>query len=246
MNSRRLFVVSVPAIAIIAIFVFVAWKVMAPPETVPVDSIAEKPYYQNPALLKRAWDLPVARRYKTDFQYQINAAFCGPATLINLLASLGDKGEYTQETIFEKSGVGYWKARILGLTLDEMAQLIQDNRPDLQVTVLRDLTLAEFRKLLPQTNDTRYRYLINFQRAPLFGVVVGHHSPIGGYLADQDLVFVLDVLSDYQPFLVPSERLFEAMNTVDSETKKKRGLLRVEMPQTSELHAGTEVKVSAW
>jgi len=61
----------------------------------------------------------------------------------------------------------------------------------------------------------------------LFGVKIGHHSPIGGYLTERDLVFVLDVLERYQPFLAPSQRLYEAMDTVDRETGKKRGLLLV-------------------
>jgi len=33
----------------------------------------------------------------------------------------------------------------------------------------------------------------NFNRAQIFGAGVGHHSPIGGYLEAEDLVFVLDV-----------------------------------------------------
>ena len=64
--------------------------------------------------------------------------------------------------------------------------------------------------------------------APLFGRGGGHHSPIGGYLPDPDLVLVLDVNGSYKPWLVKSERLFEAMNTVDSSTGRKRGLIRIE------------------
>lgn len=57
-------------------------------------------------------------------------------------------------------------------------------------------------------------------------LVFGHHSSIGGYLEAEDLVFVLDVNSNYQPWLVERKRLFAAVNTYDGD--KKRGLLLIE------------------
>jgi hypothetical protein len=195
------------------------------PAPVPADSIARAAYYQDPALLERAWQLPVARTYPNPIEYQINGAFCGPAAAVNLLRSVG-VGRRDQESLFDKADVSRWKARFMGLTLDELAGLIRANgAPD--VTVLRDLSPEEFRAHLRRANDPAYRYLVNFDRRPLFGVSIGHHSPLGGYLADSDLVFVLDVLDEYKPFLVPADRLYAAMDTPDSETGKKRGLLLV-------------------
>jgi len=68
----------------------------------------------------------------------------------------------------------------------------------------------------------------NFTRGPLFGTGGGHHSPIAGYLGDEDLVLVLDVNDKYGPWLVKAERLYDAMNTVDTGARKKRGLLLIE------------------
>lgn len=206
-------------------FLLAATLVACDSATAPVDSIATAPYYQNQALLERAWRLPVAQTYKNGFEYQDNWAFCGPATVVNLFRSLKIE-RFTQDSLFDRATVGYWKARFLGLTLDELAALVRDNA-GLEVAVIRDVSLEGFRELMRGANDPRFRYLINFDRRPLFGVRVGHHSPVGGYLRDSDLVFVLDVLADYRPFLVPVDRLYEAMDTVDSETGKKRGLLRV-------------------
>jgi hypothetical protein len=50
------------------------------------------------------------------------------------------------------------------------------------------------------------------------------------------------VLDQYQPFLAPADRLYEAMNTVDPETRKKRGLLLVEATPPSTV--STQVQTS--
>lgn len=60
---------------------------------------------------------------------------------------------------------------------------------------------------------------------PLFGRGGGHHSPLGGYLEEEDLAFVLDVNAGYGPWLVSAQRLFDAMNTGGVVT---RGLARFE------------------
>jgi hypothetical protein len=91
--------------------------------------------------------------------------------------------------------------------------------------VLRDLDLAEIRGHLRLTNDTSRRYVVNFARDPLFGEGHGHHSPIAGYLVDHDLVLVLDVSESYRPWLVTSQRRYEAMDTFDTATSKERGLI---------------------
>ena len=75
------------------------------------------------------------------------------------------------------------------------------------------------------------RYIINFHRGPLWGSGHGHFSPILGYLEAEDLVFVGDVNGDFQPFLVPTARLYEAMDTIDSDGNLKRGMLLIDVSQ---------------
>ena len=41
-------------------------------------------------------------------------------------------------------------------------------------------------------------------------------------------MLVLDVNEKYGPWLAKSERLYEAMNTLDTVAQKKRGLLLIE------------------
>ena len=112
------------------------------------------------------------------------------------------------------------------LNLDALARIA--NRAGLRATALRDLTLEQFRAELRKTNDPSLRYTINFTRQPLFGRGGGHHSPVGGYVEDLDLVFVLDVNERFRPWLVPSARLFAAIDTTDPDSGKKRGLAVVE------------------
>jgi len=192
-------------------------------DSAPVVPITADPRYQDAAMLETAWALPVARTYRQTFEYQVNPMFCGPATAVNALKSVGIS-QYQQSTVFEKSSIKYMKAMTAGLTLDEMATLVHDSS-GWNVTALHDLTLAQFREHLKRSNDPLVRYTINFHRKPLYGYSGGHHSPIGGYLEKEDLVFVLDVYDPFKPFLVSSARLYEAMNTMDDESGKTRGLL---------------------
>jgi hypothetical protein len=192
-----------------------------------VSSIERAPEYKDAALLQRAFELPVAGLYqKGGFEYQRNGGFCGPASAVGLAHSLGTPAD--QSHILNDSGVRtVFGVPFGGLTLDELAQLVE-KKLGRKVTVLRDLDLAHFREEMTHANDPSRRYLVNFTRGPLFGRGGGHHSPIGGYLADQDLVLVLDVNARYKPWLVKTERLFEAVDTIDKQSHKKRGLLLIE------------------
>ena len=191
-----------------------------------VDSIKDTQEYQDPALLQRAWGLRVASRYERDIDYQRNPSVCGPTSLVNVLHSFELPGD--QEQVLQGTGLttvlGFLPQ---GITLDQLAAVARQ-KLNKKVSVLRDLDLVSFREQMRHANDPARRYVINFSRGPLFGAGGGHHSPIAGYLADQDLVLVLDVNRKYGPWLVKSARLYDAMNTVDTGSQKKRGLLLIE------------------
>ena len=121
----------------------------------------------------------------------------------------------------------------MGLTLDEVAELAVQTTETEEVQVLRDLSPAAFRQHLRQSNDPSRRYLVNFTRKAIFGAGGGHHSPLGGYLEEEDLVLVLDVNRDFGPWLVERERLFRAIDTVDDSSGKKRGLDLVQRPPSA-------------
>lgn len=192
-----------------------------------VVSIEKDARYKDTALLAKAFMLPVAAAYqKGGLDYQRNPSFCGPTTAVDVERSFGtaiDQAHILDGTRVHTTFGVVWG----GLTLDEEAEMLLE-KTHRKVTVLRDLDLASFRAELAHANDPARRYTVNFSRGPLFGRGGGHHSPVGAYLAAEDLVLVLDVNNHFQPWLVTSERLWQAVNTVDKASGKKRGLLLIQ------------------
>jgi Phytochelatin synthase len=177
-----------------------------------------------PELVERAWRLPVAATFSRQVVWQSNGSRCGPAAVANAYRSLGEAA-ITENEVLAGTGRCWTGVCIAGLTLDELADVARANTSR-KITVLRDLSEEQFREHLRRSNDPGRRYIVNFSRERIFGAGVGHHSPIGGYLESEDLVFILDVNRDYQPWLVERTRLFAAVNTLDGD--KKRGLLLIE------------------
>jgi len=204
-----------------------------------VPSIKETPAYQDSALLERAWALPAAAAYGERVDFQENGSVCGPTSVVNILRSLGQPT--TIDAVLEDTGYCWTGYCIPGLTLDELAEIARAQGVD-EVTLHRDLSFDEFQEHLRASNDPELRYIINFHRGPLFAGGGGHHSPIGGYLEEQDLVLVLDVNEGYKPWIVAADRLFAAMDTVDGGSGEKRGLLRFRgaPPEMPEAAAGSD------
>lgn len=179
-------------------------------------SIRSSPAFQHRALLERAWALPVAKLYAPLIS-QSMTSICGPTSAANVLRSVGVK---TGRNPFDRFGL---RAMSLDQVVSETAELLPE---DWHAEALRLRSVEALRIELRHSNEPTHRYITNFSRAPLFGGGGGHHSPLGGYLEDEDLAFVLDVNSGYGPWLVSTERLFDAMNTGDWSGGLTRGLAR--------------------
>lgn len=187
-------------------------------------SIESDARYRDPALMRSAWALPVARTYAAGgFEYQANQSFCGPTSVADLLRSTGrhiDQKQAIAGTRYNPVG-GFL---IRGLTLDQLADILAQ-RLGHPVQVVRDPSLDQFRGWMRKANDPGLRMIVNFHRGPMFGRGHGHFSPVLGYLEREDLVLVGDVNASYRPYLVSSERLWRATDTVDGDTGKERGLI---------------------
>jgi hypothetical protein len=193
------------------------------PARIPPEKVAAS-VAQAPALVERAWQLPVAKTFHHQVSTQSNLSRCGPASLANVFRSLSEAAK-TESEVLAGTGRCWTGYCIMGLTLDELADVARAHT-NRKVTVLRDLTPDEFLDHLRRSNDPQKRYVINFRRREIFGSGGGHHSPIAGYFENEDLVFVLDVNENFRPWLIERSRLFAAMNTLDGD--KKRGLLLIE------------------
>jgi Phytochelatin synthase len=211
------------AAVVVAFVVVGAGRTFLHPPRVPA-AVIQSAVTRTPALIDRAWALPEAATFDHQVTWQTNGSFCGPTSLANVFRSLGESAT-TAPLVLEGTGKCSTGVCWMGLNLDELAAIARQHTHH-TVTVLRDLTLDAFREHMRLSNDPSRRYVVNFTRKAIFGAGGGHHSPIGGYLEDKDLVFVLDVNEDFKPWLVETSRLYAAVDTMDGD--KKRGLLLIQ------------------
>src|SRR5690349_9639546 len=125
------------------------------PTKLDVPSIKGQKSYQDPALLERAWQLPVAQTYRAGLLFQPNGSICGPTSVANVERSLGKPTTSIDQVLSGtgKCSTGYC---LMGLTLDELADVARHSSR--KVTVLRNLTLPQFRDELRHVNDPTRRY----------------------------------------------------------------------------------------
>jgi hypothetical protein len=182
---------------------------------------------EDEELLAVASELPVASTYRRrGLSWQNARSLCGPTSAVNVLRSLGEPVE--PRTLLERTGLSsLFGVRLGGMTLDQVAEVVR-KRSSRRATVLRDLSLDDFRQHLHQTNDPARRYIVNFNRRPIFAWGGGHHSPLVGYLADEDIALIYDTNRRVGPWLVGAASLHGVVATVDPVSRRSRGLLLVE------------------
>src|ERR1700738_3921056 len=211
---KRRCLLALVAVALVPTGILGAGIVLIRQSKVPPDAIASS-VTRTPELVERAWRLPVAATFNRQLTWQSIVSRCGPAAVANIYRSLKEAAATEAKVLV---GGGWTGMCIIGLTLDELADVARVNMSR-SVTVLRYLTEEQFREHLRRSNVPGRRYIVNFNRERIFGAGGGHHSPIGGYLEHEDLVFALDVNSQFQPWLVERSRLFSAVNTHDGDKK---------------------------
>jgi hypothetical protein len=106
---------------------------------------------RTPELMERAWRLPVATTFNRQLTWQSNGSRCGPAAVANAYRSLGDAAS-TEGKVLAGTGRCWTGVCILGLTLDELADLARANTSR-KVTILRDLNEEQFWEHLRRSND---------------------------------------------------------------------------------------------
>ncbi len=186
---------------------------------------------------------------------QFNGAACSLASVTMALNAArsritrhADTRVILQQELLSQMG-GEWKRRVApflglssvrGVTLDLLARFAQESFrkngfPTAKAEAVRldprdPQSLVRLRRDL-ETNEASASdfILINFDQKVLTDdTSVGHIAPIGAYDAAKRRVLVMEPDREwYEPYWVSDERLLQAMATIDGETGKSRGYVRI-------------------
>ena len=114
----------------------------------------------------------------------------------------------------------------LGLTMEHFGLIAECNGALAQTFYGSDVSVDEFRKSLDAVFNSpgERRLVVAFDREVLGQTGTGHYSPIGAYHKESDMALVMDVARfKYPPYWVPVELMWQALRTVDPETRRSRG-----------------------
>jgi len=168
-----------------------------------------------------------------EFVSQSRRAFCGVATSVAVINTiLHPQPRVTQETLFTPAASavrGDLAVSLRGLTLEELAWIIQAHGLQVQFMHASNSSLESFRDIVRATLAEPLVFLIvNYDRASLGQEGGGHISPIGAYDTQTDRVLVLDVAAHRYPYTwIQTATLWSAMNTTDPDAGQTRGYLLV-------------------
>jgi hypothetical protein len=184
------------------------------------------------------------------FVTQINQAYCGVASMVMVLNSIGIPAPeapsyapyrvFTQDNFFDNPATREVLSPDVvaqqGITLDQLGQLVSSYPVEATVYHAADTTLDQFRQLaitnLKQPNNF---ILVNYLRAEIGQEKGGHISPLAAYNEESDRFLILDVARyKYPPVWVEAVDLWQAMNTLDSTAGKTRGFIIVQLPESTE------------
>lgn len=174
---------------------------------------------------------------------QQNLAFCGPASIVTVMNSLGTPRPaesrlypyrfFTQDNVFNadtQSVKSFVMVSVRGMTLADMKAFFTAFGVKATVYYADSLDQQGLRTLLRNAlanPDTRV--VANFDRKTLAQEGAGHQSPLAAYDEASDSVLMLDVARfKYPPAWIPLGELLASMQTTDPDSGKSRGLVIVE------------------
>ena len=180
-----------------------------------------------------------------EFETQANLSYCGVASLVMVLNSLGVPAPavpgypgyhfWTQENVFGGPGgdrfVQAERVRREGMTLAQLHGWSSEHGLVVRRFHGDQLNLEQFRQLLREDlRDGRDRLMVNYLRSGIAQKGGGHISPIAAYDSRSDRVLILDVARYRYPAVwVKSEALWRSMGEVDKTSGQSRGLLSVRL-----------------
>jgi hypothetical protein len=187
---------------------------------------------------ERGSDLLHESDYSTDYgpldehlRAQVYRSYCGVATGTAVAGAFG--AEARQATFFEETTsppISSWNAFFSGLTLRELADLLEARDYEVKVRYAGETSAEAFRREARANLDSTGDFVVvNYLRSAAGQEGGGHISPLGAYHAGSDRLLVLDTARyKYPPFWITADRLFEAMATEDDASGQTRGYLLVD------------------
>lgn len=172
----------------------------------------------------------------TNFETQLRPAYCGVASGVMVLNALGSyESTYqhlNQDTFFTKKASSIrspYAVTFSGMSLDELAALLQSHNRKVEIYHASNSTLEQFRTIAKANLKTDKDFIIvNYYRPAIGQKGGGHISPIAAYHEKTDQFLIKDVSSyKYPPVWVSAALLWNALNTGDSVTGQTRGYLIV-------------------
>lgn len=175
-----------------------------------------------------------------EYVTQKSGNFCGVASAVMVLNALQVRAPvepevgapfFTQDNFWNERAKAVLSPSMMpGMTLDQLADLLQCHPAKARAVHSSDTTLAAFRALAAKNLATPGDYIIvNYDRAGVGQETMGHISPLGAYDAKADKFLLLDVARyKYPPVWVDAAALFAAMSTNDFVSAKTRGFVVVE------------------
>jgi len=166
--------------------------------------------------------------------------YCGVATGVTLLNSLGVAAPevpqvypyrmFTQDNFFTDDVLPIRRPRDVereGNTLDQLAEMLGVFDVDVEVYHADALDLEAFRTLAVDVlRSADRRVAIDFDRQALGQKGSGHFSPLAAYHSKEDRLLVMDVARyKLPPCWATARHVWAAVDTVDSVSQKRRGLL---------------------
>ncbi len=177
------------------------------------------------------------------FVTQKNQAYCGVASIVMVLNSLGvpapESARYepyrvfTQDNFFSNPDtVKVISPDVVsrqGMTVQELGKLLESYQVKAQVYHASNTSLEEFRKLATDNLGRSDNFIIiNYLRRAIGQKRGGHISPLAAYNKETDRFLILDVSRyKYPPIWVKTVDVWKAMNTTDPTSKKTRGFVLV-------------------
>jgi hypothetical protein len=200
-------------------------------------------YFDQPASAKLFEEAEVKGQFWTLVRYFISQridTFCSVASSVMVLNALEvpspispmthPYNKFDEQNFFTWGVLEAQKVRNIagdGIFLSELGGMLKAHGVTVDTYHADTLSLAQFRTMAVAALGSTDRYIVvNFVRTKVGQDGGGHFSPLAAYNQKSDRFLMLDVARyKYPPMWVKAEDLWDAMNTVDTDAKAKRGFV---------------------